>query len=194
MFKNVIIPCFLPQTAAVNANLAFLSLFFSQRESLLQGRINLSGSGFAFVHRRGQLAHEAGRGLNIWESPFFFSECWRGYVLLRSPADLLPNFTSLHHDTSLSSFGGLRVPGWVLLFGGEVSGGVENAASHRGYRYHSEKRCSLPAVLPRSSGETQLPQRSHLCVVGFLRGPAACLYGGLFFCPTIAAVQKVNGI
>lgn len=76
-------------------------------------------------------------------------------------------FTSLHHVTSLSRFSGLDFPGRELLFGGEVSGGVENAASHRGYRYHSQKRSPFPAVLPRSTGETQLPQRSHLCVVGF---------------------------
>lgn len=55
----------------------------------------------------------------------------------------------------------------MLLFRGNVSRGVEDAASYGGYRYPSPEHCALPAVLPRSSGETQLPQRSHLCVVGF---------------------------
>lgn len=146
--------------------------------------------------------HVKGGRLNIWECPsslllllfFFFpwtADASSSSVLRRSAVDSSPH--SFHHVTPLSTFGGLGLPSWVLLFGGMVPGGVENAASHGGRRYRSQKQRSFPAVLPRSSGETQLPQRSHLCLVGFfLHGHCGGL--GFLFYPFIAAVQKVNGI
>lgn len=103
---------------------------------------------------------------------------------------------SPHHVSTLSAFGGLAFPGRVLFFRGKIRGGVENAVSHRGHRDHSQKQRAFPAVLSRSSGETQLPQRSHLCVVGFPAWTpwAACRGGLMLFYPSKAAVQKINGI
>ena len=104
---------------------------------------------------------------------FFFLECWRVRLLRLRAAPTAPwtrpqtPFHLLHHVAPLSAFRGpFPLSSRVLLFGGEVPGGVENAASDGGYRHHSQEHRSLPALLPRRSGETRLPQRSHHCVVG----------------------------
>lgn len=95
---------------------------------------------------------------------------------------------SLHHVTLLSPFRGSALPGTVLLLGGKVSGGVEHAAAHRGDRGPGQERGALPALLPRRPGEAQLPQRSHLCVVGSLHALLGSVYRGVSF------LSKVNGI
>ncbi len=135
----------------------------------------LSWLGLDLFLEKASLCDKEKGGLKIWECPFFSwtADASCSYVLCRSAADSYPH--SSHHVTPLSAFRGLCCPGWVLLFRRKVSGGVEDAASYGGCRYHSQKHCSFPAVLPRSSGETQLPQRSHLCVVGFLHALPGCL-------------------
>lgn len=103
---------------------------------------------------------------------------------------------SPHHVSTLSAFGGLSFPGRLLFFRGKIPGGVENAVSHRGHRDHSQKQRAFPSVLSRSSGETQLPERSHLCVVGFPAWTpwAACRGGPMRCYPSKAAVQKISCI
>ena len=93
-----------------------------------------------------------------------------------------------HHDPAPAAFSGPAPPGRLLLLRGKVSGGVEGAASHRGDRDHRPQRRSLAALLPRSPGQTQLPQGAHHRVVGRFPCPPS------FSSPAAAAVQKVNGI
>lgn len=105
---------------------------------------------------------------------FFLGLLTRPAVTCCAGAPWIRLLAVFHHvSLLLYSSGGLGSPSRVLLFGGKIPGGVENAASHGGDRDPGQEQRSLPAVLPRSSGETQLPQRSHLCVVGF---PARALW------------------
>lgn len=75
----------------------------------------------------------------------------------------------LQHNVALG-FGFLSVftPNSELFFRGELHGGVGDAGTHRGDRHPRPERSALSALLPRSSGETQLPQRAHLHLVGHL--------------------------
>lgn len=124
---------------------------------------------------------------------FFFSFCPPTLGLLTRPAvpccsaapliaSAPPHSASQHnhdHVDPLSAGGGpASRPLRQLLFGGEVSGGVENAASHGGCGDHRPERCALAALLPRRPGETQLPQRSHLPVVGSCFSCSVSLYSG----------------
>lgn len=146
-----------------------------------------------------QLVRYVKRGrLNIWECPslFFLGLLTRPAVTCCAGAPRIRLLAVFHHVSLLRySSGGAGSPSRELLFGGKIPGRVENAASHGGDRDPGPEQRSLPAVLPRSSGETQLPQRSHLCVVGFPARLCGLFVGGsACFNPTVAAVQKVNGI
>lgn len=94
-----------------------------------------------------------------------FLESWRPGLLKRIERGAV--YEDLQHDVALG-FGFLSVlsPNRELFFRGDLRGGVGDAGAHPGDRHHRPERSALPALLPRSSGETQLPQRAHLHLVG----------------------------
>lgn len=53
----------------------------------------------------------------------------------------------------------------LLLLGGKLHRRVQNATAHGGDSHNRQKRSPLPAILPRSSGETGLSQRPDLHLV-----------------------------
>lgn len=73
----------------------------------------------------------------------------------------------LQHNVALAfAFLPVGSPNRKLFLGGELRGGVGGAGAHGGAGDHRAERGALPALLPRSCGEAQLPQRAHLHLVG----------------------------
>ena len=81
----------------------------------------------------------------------------------------------------------------MLLCRREISRRVQDAAADGGNSDHSAERSALSALLPGSSGEPQLPQKSHLCLVGHLHGIRFCM-PGLFVMRPLVVTQKVESI
>lgn len=143
------------------------------------GSCNLTlGLVVSLEERVSQFVFKEEGGVENLGKPFFFSS-WTADASSCCYAEALW-IISLHHVTSLSAFRGLYSADRLLLLRGKVSGGVEDAASDGGDRDPGQKRSPLAALLPRSSGEAQLPQRSHLRVVGSpawtLPARPGCLY------------------